>query len=184
MAYGIIIAGGSVLADAPSLGQSLLMLLDGLEPVGVSSVFLDPYSIMSSMGAAALADPVLAVQVLDSFLSESLATVISPVSWAPGGTTVMTVQIEDGDDFQPALRIKKGEIIRLPVPAGKMVTLHVKAGIHTYLDPAQKLRSCSLQVKGGMLGVVIDGRGRPINLPFSATRRWKIIHKWSDSIEG
>ena len=48
--YGTILASGSVIANAPLSTQSVLMLLDGLEPIGIISIYLDRYAILIDDG--------------------------------------------------------------------------------------------------------------------------------------
>jgi len=181
--YGTILAGGSVLANAPSSTQSLLMLLDGIEPIGIISIYLDRYAILSTMGAAAKSDQALPVQVLDSFLSENLATVICPVSLVPSGIPILEVIVEYQDGKQSAHVVKKGDLVQITIPTGLLATIRVKTRFHTRLDAAGKLSESSFQVRGGGLGVIIDGRGRPIVLPIIQGKRWLLLNKWYHSIK-
>ena len=48
-----ILACGSVITRAPTLGQSLLMLLDGIQPVGITTMILDQNNLLPALGAAA-----------------------------------------------------------------------------------------------------------------------------------
>jgi hypothetical protein len=58
-----IIAGGGALSDASRPGQSLLLLLDSIQPVGVSTVILDQNNLLPLLGAAASQNNILPVQV-------------------------------------------------------------------------------------------------------------------------
>ena len=58
-----ILAGGGALSDAPTPGQSLLLLLDALQPVGITSIILDPNNLLPLLGAAAKSNHLLPVQV-------------------------------------------------------------------------------------------------------------------------
>jgi hypothetical protein len=88
-----ILASGSVLANAPSLGQSLLLLLDAVQPVGVTTLVLDQHSLMAPLGAAAFVNPVLVVQVLESSTFLNLGTVISPVAEVRPGTPILRLRL-------------------------------------------------------------------------------------------
>jgi hypothetical protein len=181
--YGTILASGSVIANAPTSTQSLLMLLDGLEPIGIISIYLDRYAILSTMGAAARSDTDLAVQVLQSFAMEVLATVICPISRVPSGIPILDVTVEHQDCIQSAYIVKKGDLIQITIPTGQTATIHVKTRFSTWLDAAGKLSSSSFQVRGGGLGVIIDGRGRPLKLPMVQRKRWALLNKWFHSIK-
>ncbi|MDO9301129.1 MAG: glutamate mutase L, partial [Anaerolineales bacterium] len=59
-----ILAGGGALSDASRPGQSLLLLLDSLQPVGISTVILDQNNLLPLLGAAAAQNNILPVQVI------------------------------------------------------------------------------------------------------------------------
>jgi len=45
-------------------------------------------------------------------------------------------------------------------------------------------RNATVQVVGGVMGVVIDARGRPLNLPEDSVRRRELFKKWLWSVGG
>jgi hypothetical protein len=45
-------------------------------------------------------------------------------------------------------------------------------------------RNASVQVSGGVMGVVIDARGRPLVLPEDPVRRRELLKKWLFSVGG
>ncbi len=93
-AFEPIIAAGTVLTHAPTPGQALLMLLDALQPHGVTTIVLDHYHLLAALGVAAGVVPLLPVQVMDSGAFLNLATVISPISQAEQGDVILQVSIE------------------------------------------------------------------------------------------
>ena len=173
-----ILASGGVLARAPSLAHSLLMLLDGLQPTGATTFVLDPYGTAAALGAAARVNPTLTVQVLDSNAFMHLGTVISLVGEAKPGTPILRAELIDEADYEIRVEIKSGTIDWLPLAAGRTAMLK--------LHPLQKHDvgmggpgiGGTLLVKGGALGVVIDGRGRPLTLPSEAEERYETFHRW------
>ena len=46
------------------------------------------------------------------------------------------------------------------------------------------LHRVSATVTGGAMGVVIDARGRPLNLPSDPVRRRELIKKWYHTVGG
>ena len=60
-----ILISGSVLTRAPSLAQAALLVLDGLQPTGATTLVLDQNQISSALGAASALNPLLTVQVLE-----------------------------------------------------------------------------------------------------------------------
>jgi hypothetical protein len=59
----LILATGGILAHAPKYGQVALMLLDALQPRGVTSLVLDRTMLVAQLGAVAAVAPIAAVQV-------------------------------------------------------------------------------------------------------------------------
>lgn len=172
-----ILAGGGVLSEAPSPGQSLLLLLDALQPVGITSIILDQNNLLPLLGAAAEANHLLPVQVLESGAFMSLGTIVSVISSASYGTPVLRARViyEDGSDAYA--EVKHGGLEILPLGMGQTARLT--------LQPMQRSdigngpgRNATLQVTGGVMGVVIDARGRPLALPEDPVRRRELIKKW------
>ena len=118
-----ILAGGGALGDAPTPGQSLLLLLDALQPVGITSIILDQNNLLSLLGAAAESNHLLPVQVLESGAFMSLGTVVSVISSATYGAPVLRVRLtyEDGTDAHA--EVKFGGLEILPLGMGQTARL-------------------------------------------------------------
>jgi hypothetical protein len=174
-----ILASGGPLARCPRPGYTVLVLLDSLQPSGVSTLVLDPYSLMPAMGAAASVLPMASVQVLESGSFVSLATVVSPVGQGRFGRPVLRLRLERDDG---------GEAVEGEVRLGQMVTIPLGQGQHAKLTlrPERGFdvgcggngKAGILRVAGGAVGVVIDARGRPLRLPVDPARRIEMIQKW------
>ncbi len=184
MAYEPILASGTVVAQAPTPGQSLLMLLDGLQPVGVTILMLDQNGLIAPLGAASTFNPVLPVQVLESGAFLNLGTVISPVSEARYGTPILQVRLEYGQSNETRLEVRQGSLVQLPLKMGQVARIHLN-GLHgTEIDARGKRGKVSFKIVGGACGAVIDARGRPLNLPPDASRRRDLLHKWAMAVGG
>jgi len=173
-----IIASGSVLTQAPGRGQTLMMLLNALQPTGVTTIAIDQNSIASILGAAAAAVPMLTVQTLDSSNFLNLCTVISPVGHTQPGVPVLRTRIKYSDGTETSVDVKYGTLETINLPMGQSATLHLHP-LHRFdVGMGGPGRSGSVKVIGGILGLVIDARGRPIALPADPGRRRDILKKW------
>jgi hypothetical protein len=172
-----ILASGSVLSHAPTPGQALMMLLDGLQPSGVTTILLDQNDLVAALGAAAEANPVLAVQVLGSNTMLNLGTVISPVGKSRLGVPVLRVRITYEDGRENSIEVKYGSLDVLPLNLGETATLRLQP-LHRFDAGMGPGRGGRLQVVGGVLGVIIDTRGRPVSLHDDPDRRRDILKKW------
>jgi uncharacterized protein (TIGR01319 family) len=179
-----VVAGGGVLTQAPTRGQTLLMLLDAIQPTGVTTVVLDQNNLAPSIGAAASVNPILAIQVLESGTFLNLGTVISPVSEIRLGTPVLRVRLVYEAGSEMKLDIKQGTFETLPLPVGQAARLHLQPLHRADIGMGGPGRGGSLRVVGGALGVVIDARGRPLQLPADGERRRELIRKWLWTLGG
>jgi hypothetical protein len=173
-----IVASGSVFTRAPNLAQSLLTLLDGLQPTGVTTVVLDQHHLSPPLGVAAAVNPILAVQVLESSTFLNMATVISPIGDARPGTPVLRVRMVHENGSETSVEIKQGSLDVLQLPVGQSAQVHLQP-LHRYdVGMGGPGRGGRLQVVGGALGVVIDARGRPLRLDSNPARRRELMNKW------
>ena len=172
-----LLATGSVFSQAPSAGQGLLMLLDGLQPTGVTTVLLDQNSLLPAIGAAAEVNAVLAVQVLGSNILRNLGTVISPVGNTRYGALVLRADIKYNDGNETQADVKFGSIETIPLPPGETATLRLRPN-HRFDVGAGKGKAVRIQAVGGVLGVVIDARGRPLRIHPDPARRIERYQKW------
>ena len=173
-----IIASGSVLTNSPTHAHSLLMLLDGLQPSGVTTMVLDQHHLAPALGVAAGINPLLTVQVLDSNAFLYLGTVISPVGNARPGTPVLRVKMTTDAGRENALDVKRGSLEVLPLPFGQTARMQLQP-LHRFdVGMGGPGRGGKLRVHGGVLGVIIDARGRPLKLPEDVARRQELLKKW------
>jgi len=178
-----ILAGGGALSNAPTPGQSLLLLLDALQPVGITSIILDQNNLLPLLGAAAESNYLLPVQVLESGAFMSLGTVVSVISPASYGTPVIKARLtyEDGSDAR--VEVKFGGLEILPLNMGQTARLSLQPLNRSDIGNGPG-RNAAIQVAGGVMGVVIDARGRPLSLPEDPVRRRELFKKWLWSVGG
>lgn len=172
-----MVATGSVLTHAPTSGQSMLMLLDGLQPAGVTTILLDRNNLVASLGAAAQVNPLLVVQVLGSNTMLNLGAVIAPVGTARIGAPILQIQVAYQDGRDSNLEIKNGALGVIPLPLGEVAQLKLQP-LHRFDIGMGPGRGGRLQVVGGALGVVVDARGRPLRLNPKAALRRELHKKW------
>jgi hypothetical protein len=173
-----IIASGSVLTKAPTRGQTLMMMLNGLQPTGITTISVDRNNLVASLGAAASVAPLLTVQSLDATNFVNLCTVISPVGKATSGTPILRVRATNSEGQESELEVKQGSIAVIRMPPGEAGTLHLTP-LHRFdVGMGGFGRGGTVKAPGGVFGVVIDARGRPLRLPAEPSRRRDILNKW------
>jgi hypothetical protein len=178
-----ILAGGGALSDAPTEGQSLLLLLDAIQPTGLTTIILDKNDLLPLLGAAAARISILPVQVLESGAFQSLGTVISVIASAGYGSLVARARLtyEDGHEAQADVKYGSLELLPLANDQSAKLTLQPAHGADVGFGPG---RSGTVRVRGGAMGVVLDGRGRPLILPDDPVRRCELVKKWLWTVGG
>jgi len=179
-----ILATGSVLTQAPSLAQSVMMLLDGLQPTGITTLWLDQHHIASALGAAAAVNPVLAVQVIYSNAFLNLGTVITPVGHARPGSPVLRLKMSSESGQETSVEIKQGALEVLHLPYGQHAKLQLQPLQRYDIGMGVPGRGGGINVQGGMCGVIIDARGRPLPLIEDRARRQELFKKWQWTLGG
>lgn len=179
-----IITGGAALTDASRPGQSLLLLLDSVQPVGISTVILDQNNLLPLLGAAASQNNILPVQVLESGAFLSVGTIVCPVVSAKYGASILKAKVAYENGTEAAMDLKFGFLETLPLASGESARLSIQAarGVDIGFGPGRGARD--LQVSGGAMGIVFDGRGRPLNMPSDPVRRRELIKKWNWTMGG
>lgn len=179
----LIAASGGSIVDAPTPGQSLLLLLDALQPVGLTHFMLDRSNLLPLLGAAAGHNNLLPVQVLDSGVLQNLGTVISVVSGTAYGNPVLRARLTMADKNETRIEVKQGSLEMIPLAAGQSAKLTLQP-LHRAEAGFGAGRAQTVTVSGGALGIVIDARGRPLQLSTDAVRRRELLKKWLWTLGG
>lgn len=157
-----IIGAGRILTQAPKRYQSLSVLLDGLQPTGVTTLAVDQNSVLPGLGAIAEINPLMTVQVIESNTFLNLGTIIAPIGVARPGTTVLRIRLYREDGRLITRDIKFGTLTILPVEMGEKVSLHLRP-LHRFdIGMGGPGKSGKVNAVGGALGIIVDARGRPI----------------------
>lgn len=174
----LIVGGGAALAHAPSAGLAALVLLDALQPTGITSLALDPHHLLPALGAVAGLNPLAAVQVLETSCLFDLGTVISVVGPVKLGQVVgeAVLTYDDGREVRQEITCGSLEILPLTSVQGGKLALKPRPGYDMGAGPGRSRKP--FDVGGGALGVIIDARGRPISLPTKPDRRAELLQKW------
>jgi hypothetical protein len=173
-----IMAAGSAITNAGERGQSLLMLLDALQPTGVSTMVLDQNHITPALGAAASINSILPIQVLESSTFLNLGTIISVVSNANVGAPVLRVRVSYNTGSENLVDVRYGSLEVISLAMGESAKLHLQPLNRADVGMGGPGRGGTVRVVGGALGVVIDARGRPLRLSKDPGKRHEQQKKW------
>ncbi len=180
-----ILAAGSVITQAPTPGQSLLIILDAIQPIGITTLILDQNNLLPALGAAASQNSLLPIQVLESGAFLGLATVVAPYANVRPGSPILHVQLVQQNGNESRLEVKQGTLEIMQLPIGEIGKLFIQPLHHADIGFGPgRTRSEGIPVTGTVLGVVIDARGRPLAFPTDAARRRDLVKKWQWTVGG
>ena len=176
MDLGLIIGSGGILSHAPRRAQAALMLMDAFQPEGVTELAVDSIFMMPQLGVLAQVLPEAAAEVFRRDCLIPLGTVIAPVGSAREGAAALRVTgVGEG------VEVPFGDLACVPLESGQSAEVEI--------EPARGLdvgagrgRSLRATVRGGVVGLVIDARGRPLALPDDENLRRRKIAAWLRAI--
>ncbi len=180
-----IIASGGVLTHAPHPGQATLIILDGLQPTGITTLVLDKYGLAPLLGSAAKIKPLAAVETLDNGSFANLATVVTPVEGrARRGDTVLKLRVTYRDGGSFGAEVRYGELEVLPLLPGQKAILELHPLRRFDVGLGGPGKGGKREIHGGLLGLVIDARGRPLRVSRDPERRQAQMQQWRRDVGG
>jgi hypothetical protein len=180
----LILATGGVLAHAPKYGQVALMLLDALQPRGVTSLVLDRTMLVAQLGAVAAVAPIAAVQVNENdAVTHRLGTCVIPFGMMRQGELAVRVGLEYTDGRQVTVDVMGGTIKVIPLQTNEqaLLSLFPAPTVDVGLGAGERARAAE-EIDGGLVGLIIDARGRPLVLPDDGKVRQKRLLQWIQAI--
>jgi len=176
MSLNLIVGSGGVLSHAPRREQSALMMIDAYQPEGVTELAVDSIFMMPQLGVLSTVLPEAAAQVFDRDCLIRLGTVIAPRFVArrrlAAGDPLATVRLPDREH-----RLVAGQLLVLPLAPGESVEAEIIPARGVDVG-AGKDRTVRATVRGGVAGLVLDGRGRPLVLPADVEERVRKQREW------
>jgi uncharacterized protein (TIGR01319 family) len=156
----VVIGSGGVLSHAPRRIQAALMMLDGFALEGISELTVDSIFMMPHLGVLAALHPTAAHEIFRHDCLVRIAHAIVAVPKYPlreAGATLARVLV----DREPLGEIRAGLVQQITLPVGKKCTLEVQpiSGVDVGGGPGQ---ARSKEIVSGQLGLLLDGRGRPL----------------------
>ena len=111
-----------------------------------------------------------------------LGTCIAPIGPSSlFGGSLAEVTIDFGNGKVETHKIKAGSLQSIALAAGEEATVSVKPAFN-YDCGEGKGKIVKSLVSGGSGGIILDGRGRLIQLPKNHNERIKLLRQWYDAL--
>ena len=182
LALDMLIGSGGVLSHAPRRQQAMLMMIDAFQPEGITHLAVDSIFMMPQLGVLAQVNPEAATHVFERDCLIHLGTSVAPLGKGHTGDECLSVEIM-GEGLMPITEdIQFGELHRYPLPLGEKAKLKLQPSRRFDLG-AGNGNPIETEAMGGVVGLVIDTRGRPLEIPTDSEQRVAQLAKWHTALD-
>lgn len=168
----MVIGSGGVLSHAPKRAQSALMMMDAYQPEGVTMLTVDSIFMMPHLGVLSEHFYQAAKEVFEYDCIVKCGHCIAPVGTAKEGEVCVRIHGEGVHESVPFGSIKV-------IPCGreefKNLTVEPTKGFDVGAGKGQPI---TMKMEGGTVGIIVDARGRPFNLPAEGPARLAKLKEW------
>jgi uncharacterized protein (TIGR01319 family) len=181
MVLDLLVASGGVLSHAPRMEQTAAMLIDAFEPEGITTLAKDSIFMMPHLGVLAQVHPQAALEVFERDCLIYLGTCIAPKGKASPEKKCFDYRMT-GSGLNETGEIRVGEMRKIPLEAGKTATIAIEParGFDCGAGPGKPVER---EIRGGTVGIILDGRGRPLQLPEDDGERRRQLAQWVRALE-
>ncbi|MCA9939602.1 MAG: glutamate mutase L [Anaerolineales bacterium] len=176
--FNLLLLRGGIFRHTPRPGQIALMVLDALQPTGVFALTVDRYGVLPALGVLAPHKPLVAVQALEGGVLVDLGWVIALAGRGQPGQKALELRMEAEGQGALEVEVAFGALEVLPLPLGQTARLTLKLASRQFDIGYGPGVGHSVTVQGGLVGVIVDARGRPLTLPTETMARAERLRQW------
>jgi len=187
MTLNMLIGSGGVLSHAPRRQQSALMMIDAFMPEGATRLAVDSIFMMPQLGVLTEVQAQAATEVFEKDCLIHLGTCVAPsgTTKKPGPVLKYTIDLPTGSvsGTLQHLEMKRFElgIQENGLPMTATATLEPERGFDVGAGKGNKVVK---ELHGGVVGIILDGRGRPFDLStLSEDDRVKYLKSWMTELD-
>jgi len=183
MALDMIVGSGGVLSHSPRRVQAALMMLDGFQPEGFTALTVDSIFMMPQLGVLSTVHEPAALQVFNKDCLIRLGWAIAPrtAGRVRDGQPCFSVEFR-APGRSERYEVLFGELKRVPLDVGERATVTAlpARGFDVGGGPGQPV---TREISGGEVGLILDGRGRPLTLPDDPALRVRKLSAWNRALD-
>ena len=182
MDLDLLVGSGGVLSHAPRLAQTAILLVDAFQPVGITVLAKDSIFMMPHLGVLSQVHDRAASEVFEKDCLILLGTCVAPVGEGKKGRDCLeySITLPSGSKEEGAL--PRGELRQIPLGLGEEAKARLTPGRRMDLGNGPGA-AVETTLKGGAVGIILDGRGRPLRLPEGAADRKAKITSWIRTLD-
>ncbi|MCE2397178.1 glutamate mutase L [Candidatus Poribacteria bacterium] len=176
LSLDLLVGSGGVLSHAPRRNQAMLMMIDAFQPEGVTHLAVDSIFMMPQLGVLAQVNEAAATQVFERDCLIHLGTCIAPVGITNPGDLGVTIS---GDLTET---VPFGELRLYPLGVGEKAQVTIQPERRLDMG-AGRGQPVEVEVEGGVVGLVVDTRGRPLEVSNASAERVASLKKWLEALD-
>ena len=182
MTLDLLVGSGGVLSHAPRRVQAALLMIDGFAPEGFTQLAVDSIFMMPQLGVLAKLNEQAALEVFNKDCLIHLGAVIAPAGGDTWGRPCVTIELRRTSGAVERHPVVSGEVLLLPLGEGETaeVTASPSRRFNVGAGPGKHMTKT---VRGGVVGLIIDTRGRPIVLPEDRADRIAALQRWNAALK-
>jgi uncharacterized protein (TIGR01319 family) len=181
MDLSILIGSGGVLSHAPRRAQSALMMIDAFQPEGVTMMAVDSIFMAPHLGVLSTVHSAAANEVFVKDCLVRLGSAVCPSGQGREGQPCLSVKFARTDGSTVEESVKVGEMKLIPLgPEKVQATIAPAKGFDA---GAGKGKEFTATLEGGTVGIILDGRGRPLQLPEDKKQRVAKLAEWNRALD-
>jgi hypothetical protein len=172
MTLDLLVGSGGVLSHAPRMQQTAMMLIDSFEPEGFTTLAKDSIFMMPHLGVLSSVHERAAMEVFEKDCLVVLGTCIAAKGQGKPGKPCFSYRMSGGTTASGALAY--GDLVVVPLGAGETAEVEVAParGFDFGNGPGKPITRTA---KGGPAGIILDARGRRLELPEDPEQRRQAV---------
>jgi hypothetical protein len=158
-----------------------MLLIDAFQPEGVTRLAKDSIFMMPHLGVLAQVHPQAAMEVFERDCLIYLGTCVAAKGLGKSGRPCFEYTIK-GETLDESGEMLVGDIKLLPLGLGETAVISAEParGLDLGAGPGKRIET---EVRGGTVGLVLDGRGRPLVLPEDRAACKSLIDRWVTALD-
>jgi hypothetical protein len=160
----------------------MLNLIDGFQAEGITKLFQDSVFMIPHLGVLSTVHRKAALDIFEKDCLIRLGTCVAfsgKLRESDYGKEVanLTIKMPDGEVLEKS--IEYGTIQKIDLEEGKVAEIEGRVSAPFSLSTQEgNDRRFEIQVEGGVVGILIDARGRPVDLPTDDEARRMKLREW------
>lgn len=182
MDLDLLVGSGGVLSHAPRRQQAAMMLADAFLPEGITRLAVDSIFMMPQLGVLAEVHEKAATEVFEKDCLIHLGTLVAPVGTTQEGKPCVKVEatLPDGTNLDEDIPFGEMRVYPMSVEDNVRLKMTPARGFDLGSGPGKPHEATA---SGGVVGLMIDTRGRPFTLPTDESKRVEKLDRWAKAFD-